>query len=85
MMGFAALYPSYASTHHFPIAAIASAIAMVRRAMSACSRSTMPPSSWIAPREAFSGRSNAAMIFRAWATSSSGGVKIALQASIWPG
>ena len=45
----------------------------------------MRPSSWIAPREAFSGRSNAAMILRACATSSAGGVKIALQASIWPG
>ena len=68
-----------------PIAAIASAIAIVRLAMSACSRSTIRPSSWIAPREAFSGRSNAAMILRACATSSAGGVKIALQASIWPG
>jgi hypothetical protein len=44
------------------------------------SRSTIRPSSWIAPREAFSGRSNAAMILRASATSSGGGVKIALQA-----
>ena len=67
------------------IAAIASDIAIVRLAMSACSRSTIWPSSEIAPRAAFSGRSNAAMILRAWATSSAGGVKIALQASIWPG
>ena len=43
------------------------------------------PSSWIAPRETFSGNSNAAMILRASATSSAGGVKIALQASIWRG
>ena len=67
------------------IAAIASAIAMVRLAISACNRSTIRPSSWIAPREAFSGRSKAAMILRASATSSAGGVKIALQASIWLG
>ena len=64
------------------IDAIASAIAIVRLAMSACSRSTIRPSIWIAPREAFSGCSNAAMILRASATSSAGGVKIALQASI---
>ncbi|MGY4300367.1 hypothetical protein ACVWXN_008462 [Bradyrhizobium sp. i1.4.4] len=67
------------------IAAIASAISIVRRAMSACRRSTIAPSSRIAPRETFSGSSNAAMIFRARATSSSGGVKIALQASICDG
>ncbi len=40
------------------------------RAMSACNRSTICPSSEIAPREAFSGSSNAAMILRACATSS---------------
>ena len=44
------------------MAAIASAIAIVRLAISACSRSTMRPSSWIAPREAFSGSAKAAMI-----------------------
>jgi hypothetical protein len=44
-----------------------------------------PPSSWMAPREAFSGLSNAAMILRACSTSSAGGVKMALHASIWLG
>ena len=33
---------------------------MVRLAISMCNRSTMRPSSWIAPRETFSGRLNAA-------------------------
>ena len=39
----------------------------------------------MAPREAFSGCSNAAMILRASATSSVGGVKIALQAAVASG
>ena len=46
-------------------AAMASAMATVRRAMSACRRSTMRPSSWMAPRPAFSGRAKAAMMARA--------------------
>ena len=38
-----------------------------------------------AARGVFRPFDNAAMILRAWATSSAGGVKMALQASIWPG
>src|SRR6202048_1603684 len=66
-------------------AAIAAWIATVRRAMSACRRSTMRPSSCTTPLSLFSGRSKAAMIFFAWATSSSLGEKAALQGSIWRG
>jgi len=40
------LNPSYDNRVQLPIAAIASAIAIVRRAMSACSRSTIWPSIW---------------------------------------
>ncbi len=66
-------------------AAIASAIATVRRAMSACRRSTMRPSSCTTPLPLFSGRSKAAMIFLACATSSSPGEKVTLQGPIWFG
>ena len=61
---------------------IASAIATVRRAMSACSRSTMRPSIWMTPLLTFSGRSKAAMIFRAHATSSGAGENASLQGAI---
>lgn len=67
-------------------AAIASAIAMVRLAISACcNRSTIRPSIRSRRRERFYQLLEAAMILRASAISSAGGVKIALQASIWPG
>src|SRR5579871_5203574 len=65
--------------------AMASAIATVRRAISACRRSTMRPSSWITPLPRFSGSSKAAMILCACATSSAEGEKAALQGSIWLG
>ena len=46
----------------YSLAAIASAIATVRRAISACMRSTMRPSICTTPLPLFSGRSNAAII-----------------------
>src|SRR5215213_5344280 len=64
---------------------IASAMATVRRAISAWSRSTMRPSMATAPRLAFSGRSNRAMIARARSTSSAAGAKIALAGPTWFG
>src|SRR5512144_2592423 len=64
---------------------IARAIATVRRAISACSRSTMRPSSWTTPLSLFSGRLKAAMIFLACATSSLLGEKAALHGPIWFG
>jgi hypothetical protein len=68
------------SNGHRP--AIACAIATVRRAMSACRRSTMRPSSATTPLPWFSGSSNAAMIAFACATSSAAGEKAVLQGSI---
>ena len=53
--------------------AIASAMATVRRAMSAWSRSTILPSTCSAPLEEFSGRSKTSMILRAKTTSASAG------------
>src|SRR5207342_602352 len=64
---------------------IASAIATVRRAMSACSRSTIRPSIETTPLPLFSGWSNAAIILRACSTSVSDGEKALLQGSIWLG
>jgi hypothetical protein len=55
---------------------MASAMATVRRPISACRRSTMRPSSCRAPLLAFSGRSKAAMMARARVTSSAEGEKI---------
>ena len=66
-------------------AAIASAIATVRRAMSACRRSTMRPSIDTTPLLLFSGRSKAAIILRACATSSGDGENAVLQGAIWLG
>ena len=54
---------------------MASAMATVRRAMSACMISTMRPSSWTTPLPLFSGRSKAAMILRAQTISASDGEK----------
>lgn len=59
--------------------AMASAMATVRRAMSAWSRSTILPSTCSAPLEAFSGRSKTSMILRAKTTSASEGAKTSLQ------
>ena len=70
---------------HPVLAAIASAIATVRRAMSACRRSTIRPSSWTTPFCAFSGRSKAAMILRASSTSSGVGENAELQGAICRG
>ena len=61
-----------------PSAAIASAMATVRRAISACSSSTIRPSTVITPLPSFSGSANAAMILRAKATSASGGANTSL-------
>src|SRR5262249_34323057 len=55
------------------LAAIASASATVRRAISACSSSTIRPSTVITPFPAFSGCAKAATIFLACATSVSAG------------
>src|SRR6187200_834009 len=64
---------------------IASAISTVRRAISACMRSTMRPSICTTPLSWFSGRSNAAMVLRACATSSTVGENAALQGPTWFG
>src|SRR5215510_13043017 len=64
---------------------IASAIATVRRAMSACSRSTMRPSIETTPLPLFSGRSNAVIILRACWTSAGDGENAVLHGSIWLG
>src|SRR5215831_14741997 len=74
-----------AASYEDPRASIASAIATVRRAISACMRSTMRPSICTTPLFLFAGRSNAAIIWRACATSSSDGENAALQGSIWLG
>src|SRR5688572_6210458 len=58
---------------HGVLPAITSAIATVRRAISACMISTMRPSTVMTPLPLCSGRSKAAMILRAHATSASGG------------
>src|SRR5262249_50165443 len=65
--------------------AIASAMATVRRAISACSSSAMRPSMVITPLPLCSGRSNAAMILRANATSAPGGANTSLATAIWSG
>src|SRR5436190_4565113 len=66
-------------------ASIACAIATVRRAMSACNRSIMRPSSCTAPLSLFSGNSNAAMMSFACATSSALGENAVLHGLIWFG
>ena len=66
-------------------AAMASASATVSRAISACSSSTMRPSSAMAPLPLFSGRSNAAMILRAAAISYGDGANTVLHGSICEG
>ena len=62
---------------------MASAIATVRRAISACSSSTILPSTVMAPLPAFSGSSKAEMILRANSISSADGEKALLQGAIW--
>src|ERR1043166_7420658 len=64
--------------HPCSSAAMASASATVSRAISACSRSTMRPSSAMAPLSRFSGNSKAAMILRAASTSSFAGANTSL-------
>src|SRR5262245_59617772 len=70
---------------HDAFSAMASAMATVRRAISACSSSTMRPSTVITPLPSFSGRSKAAMILRANATSAAGGANTSLATAIWSG
>src|SRR5262249_49914131 len=62
--------------------AMAAAMARVRRAISACSSSTMRPSTVITPLPWFSGSSRAARILRANATSASCGANTALAVAI---
>jgi len=64
---------------------IAAAIATVRRAISACKRSTIRPSIDTTPLPLFSGRSKAAIILRACSTSACEGEKALLHGSIWLG
>src|SRR3989442_8265969 len=83
MLGLARARPNLVLA--YVLAAIASAIATVRRAISACRRSTMRPSIATTPLSLFSGRSNAAIIFVACVTSSALGENAALQGPIWFG
>ena len=66
-------------------AAMASAMASVRRAISACSSSTILPLRLMTPLPAFSGRAKASMIARAFPTSAAVGANTSLQMSIWLG
>src|SRR5262249_43907026 len=62
-----------------------SAMATVRRAMSACNSSTMRPSTSITPLPVLSGRAKAARILRANATSAAGGANTSLATATWSG
>ena len=60
-------------------------MATVRTAISACSSSTMRPSTVITPLPLLSGCSKAAMILRANATSAAGGANTSLATATWSG
>ena len=71
--------------HASSSAVMASAMATVCRAISACSNSTIRPSCLIAPLPLFSGSSKAAISLRAASTSADEGANTALHGSIWLG